>query len=912
MKISRIKISRIKTSTVVGVLVGLVGLTLTPMAAQAAEAPTIDATVKVGEVVDVSFPCGDWATPDRWFSGGELIEEYVVNDLTARPEDLGRRLSVERTCAGTGEVLRTPESGVVTSSGPQVPVIGTLAKPPTGANFFPKKDVQSSVVGDPTDPGIDLYVGQLAADDQTLVDPSSLTVTVAAVTKGQRVPPLDAGGVKISSTGSVRHVSFAPTDRGNVTLVFTVTGTTGATSTYSLDYYASGATTPTSRVLQMSSDASTAIDAGDGHLFVADDEWHEIRLYDAGRSGMPVAVFNPGIGSGEDDYESSARSGDSVFWLGAHGNSKSGEVQAGRQVVYETTISGTGADAKLAPVGTFGGLRNDLIAWDRSHGDRYGFAAAAALGQAPDGPAQFNIEAAEFAPDGTTLYLGFRGPLTGRKAGGKALIVPVTNIKQLTRGRAAKATFGEPIELDLGGHSIREIRKNAAGEYLLLTADAVPAPSSQAQLDQSLWYWNGKPATTPEKLTTALPLDDADQHRLSPGAWEGIGAMPAQLNAGTQVRLIMDQGAVAPYAPKYPHGVSPDEFAAKWETPQMKDLVPDQLRKARTDVVTLTGAMGVGGSVAGSGAFPEQRVGNRSPAQAVTVTNTGTKPLTVDEVSLADGDGLSGLDFDVDGDGCLRTTLAVGASCQTHLFFSPIRAGKLSIAQLTFTSSARDTIGSVTLTGTSTAIFTTVADPTIANSSPTVGDTLTVSMPAWAPVAAFTYQWLRDGQPIGGAASASYTVTDADAGHRISVTVAGTAPGHVPESRTSAPTQAVVARDVPTQHVVKKAKPTVSVKALSKRRIQVTVSAKGVPAVQLNQKITVKISGVKKAYRVKLVRGRATIRLTGTVVGKVRGGQKVRVAVQVPKLTTVRADPDVVTTYRVAKAATRKTITVRR
>ena len=98
-----------------GVLVGLVGLTLTPLAAQAADAPTIDADVKVGQVVDFSFPC-DYSAPDRWFSGGQLITEPVINALTARPEDLGRRLMVERTCAETGETLRTPETDIVTST----------------------------------------------------------------------------------------------------------------------------------------------------------------------------------------------------------------------------------------------------------------------------------------------------------------------------------------------------------------------------------------------------------------------------------------------------------------------------------------------------------------------------------------------------------------------------------------------------------------------------------------------------------------------------------------------------------------------------------------------------------------------------------------------------------------------------
>lgn len=904
-----------KTSTVVGALVGLLGLTLTPVAAHAADAPTIDAEVQVGQVMNYTFPC-DWTTRDRWFRDGVPIAGRMTNAYTARAEDLGQRLSVERVCAGTGETLRTPESGIVTSSGIQVPVIGTLSRPPVGQGALAGLDAQSSVIGDPTDPGVNLFVGQLAADNQTLVDPSTLTVDVAAVTNGQRVRPLDAGGVSVSSTGSVRHVSFAPTERGNVTLVFTVTGTTGETDSYSLDYYASAATTPTSRVMQMTSDASTAIAAGDGHLFVADDERHEIRLYDAEVSGLPVAVFDPGPSNEEDDYESSARTGDSVFWLGAHGNSKKGEVQTSRQVVYETTISGSGADAKLAPAGKYNGLRNDLIAWDQTNGNRYGFAAAAAAGNGPDGPSQFNIEASEFAPDGSTLYLGFRGPLTGRVAGGKALIVPVTNIQQLTRGQATKATFGAPIELDLGGHSLREIRKNAAGEYLLLTADAVPHNTpGDIKRDQLLWYWDGHPMTVPEKLTTVVPRDVEECYSTT-GAWEGIGEMPAQLSAGSQVRLIMDQGYGCPYAPSgigWPSGG--DDYLASFLNAPQKDIPEDQLRKARTDVVTLVGALGASATVTGSGEFAEERVGASSPAQPVTVANTGAKPFTVGKVSLTDDDGFSAQDFHVDGAACVGKTLAVRATCEAQVRFAPSRAGKSLSASLTFEGAGGEVIGSLALTGTSTYAFTTVSAPSIGHQSPTVGDTLDATVPTWAPVAEFSYQWLRDGQPIGGATSASYAVMAADAGHRISVMVTGTATGHVPESRTSSPTQSVAAKAhpaPPTKHVIRKVKATVAVKALSKRRVQVTVSAKGVPAAQLNQKITVKIAGVKKAYRVMLVRGKATIRLSSTGAGKVKIGKKVRVTVLAPKLTTTQATLAVETTYQVAKATKRTTLTVRR
>ena len=74
-------------------------------------------------------------------------------------------------------------------------------------------------------------------------------------------------------------------------------------------------------------------------------------------------------------------------------------------------------------------------------------------------------------------------------------------------------------------------------------------------------------------------------------------------------------------------------------------------------------------------------------------------------------------------------------------------------------------------------LFTGSPAPLIDNATPTFGDTLTASTAAWAPAAAFAYQWLRDGQPIDGATSASYQTVLADLDRALSVEVTGTATG---------------------------------------------------------------------------------------------------------------------------------------
>jgi hypothetical protein len=60
-----------------------------------------------------------------------------------------------------------------------------------------------------------------------------------------------------------------------------------------------------------------------------------------------------------------------------------------------------------------------------------------------------------------------------------------------------------------------------------------------------------------------------------------------------------------------------------------------------------------------------------------------------------------------------------------------------------------------------------------------VGSTLTATAGEWDPAeVTVAYQWLRAGQPIEGATSASYKVTRADVGNAVSVRVTATAEGN--------------------------------------------------------------------------------------------------------------------------------------
>ncbi|MFT4008879.1 MAG: hypothetical protein QM655_02435 [Nocardioidaceae bacterium] len=149
-----------------------------------------------------------------------------------------------------------------------------------------------------------------------------------------------------------------------------------------------------------------------------------------------------------------------------------------------------------------------------------------------------------------------------------------------------------------------------------------------------------------------------------------------------------------------------------------------------------------------------------------------------------------------------------------------------------------------------------------------VGQKLAAQSGAWTDGTTLAYQWLRNGTAISGATKASYTVTAADAGKKLSVRVTGTADGFASASITSARTATVAKGTLVT------AKPKIAGKAKVGKKLTAkpgtwTAGTKlsyrwyaGGKAIKGATKATLKLTKAQKGKRV-------TVKVTGKKAGYV-------------------------------------------
>jgi VCBS repeat-containing protein len=398
------------------------------------------------------------------------------------------------------------------------------------------------------------------SDAQSVASALSLSVTATS-----NASVAQTGDVTLTNNSDgTATVAVAP--RGVGTANLTIQVSDGAlTASTTLSYAASAADAAIATALYGSSDGSAAVAIDANFLLNFDDESQVVRVYPRSSSGYEVASTNLSTAANvaplqltdtssgaprEVDFEAATKVGSRVYVLGSHSNSSSGNNRPNRSRVFALDVSGTGAATTLNFAGRYDHLKADLLAWDAANGhglgaDHFGLAASAASGVIPESNSfdGFNIEGLAMAPGSTTTaYIAFRAPLAAPGARTLALIVPVTNFDTLavsggaagtSGGTSGSATFGTPIQLDLGGRGIRDLQRNAAGQYLILGGSA-----NSSGLSFQLYLWSGVATSAPRALTTDLT-------GLRP---EGIVEVPASLTATTQVQLLSDEGDTVWYA----------------------------------------------------------------------------------------------------------------------------------------------------------------------------------------------------------------------------------------------------------------------------------------------------------------------------------------------------------------------------
>jgi hypothetical protein len=275
-------------------------------------------------------------------------------------------------------------------------------------------------------------------------------------------------------------------------------------------------------------DASGAVALDDNKFIVANDEDNLLRVYSADDSGKPLAIidindyFTNNPKKKEVDLEGATELQGFIYWITSHGRNKDGERKPRRHQFFANKITHPGQPL-LEQVGK---SYTKLVFKDMFQDERlkkYDLEQAEEL--APKEEGGLNIEGLTATPNGE-LLIGFRNPIPR----GKALILPLINPLDLIQKDENKvqASFGEPIELDLGGLGIRSIEYWQVYQVYLIIAGAYDGSDEFA-----LYWWSGNCQESPEKIEAInLPSDFRP---------EAVLFYPNRKN---QLQVISDDGAI--------------------------------------------------------------------------------------------------------------------------------------------------------------------------------------------------------------------------------------------------------------------------------------------------------------------------------------------------------------------------------
>jgi hypothetical protein len=166
-------------------------------------------------------------------------------------------------------------------------------------------------------------------------------------------------------------------------------------------------------------------------------------------------------------------------------------------------------------------------------------------------------------------------------------------------------------------------------------------------------------------------------------------------------------------------------------------LVFTEIAPNSPQTVTLSGiGTGVGAGLSSTSlTFPDQIPGTTSPAQTVTLTNTGNALLTLTSINIT---GTNKGDF-TETQTC-GSTLAAGANCTITVTFTPAALGSRTAA-ITITDNALDTPQTVSLAGTGDIPVPVINQPLVPASAAPGGPGFTLTVNGTGFAAGATVKW---------------------------------------------------------------------------------------------------------------------------------------------------------------------------
>jgi len=243
-------------------------------------------------------------------------------------------------------------------------------------------------------------------------------------------------------------------------------------------------------------DASGAVALDEQHFVVANDEDNILKVYRSDSSGRPVSgisgrdindyfVNNPK--NKEVDIEGAAQVDGIIYWITSHGRNREGKFKPERHQFFANKPSMDDGDRRFKQVGySYTQLFEDMLQDQRLQH----FQLEAAEKLPPKAKGGLNIEGLAATPN-KELLIGFRNPIPE----GKAILLRLTNPKELIKEKNAHAIFADPIALDLNGLGIRSLEYWESQNRFIIVAGAYDGSDQFA-----LYQWSGLENDNPERI----------------------------------------------------------------------------------------------------------------------------------------------------------------------------------------------------------------------------------------------------------------------------------------------------------------------------------------------------------------------------------------------------------------------------